>query len=148
VKRRFLQFDLRGLLAAVTVLVLALGWKAEQAHRRGRAIQAIVREYGQVWADQATGETPSFFQNVWRVPVTIQLEYVTQELIAQVVAAKPVSHLDIFGGNPDIKALERLNELNDGCEVDIDDCASAENGEAIVRLLPKADVRWHVCPTR
>jgi hypothetical protein len=147
VKRRFLQFSLRGFLIAVTLLTIALGWKVDRARRRERAIQAIVDEYGQVRHDPETDESPGFFPNMWLVPVEIQLQYVTDDLIAHVIAAKPVSRLDI-DSLYDIKSLERLNDLNDGCEVVINECASEEQGKAISRLLPKANVRCYVCPVR
>ena len=147
IRGRWFQFSLRGFLIAVTVLTVALGWTVEQAHRRGRAIQAIVDEYGDVWHDPETNQRPGFSQNMWPVPVEIRLEYATDELIAQVVAAKPVRRLDIYSLYG-IKSLERLNNLNDGCEVVINECASEEEGKAIARLLPRANVRWYVCPTR
>ena len=144
--RCWFQFSLRRLLIAVIVLAVALGWKAEQARSRGRAIRAIVDEYGYVGYSSEAGAAPDFFQDLWLVPVDIELQYSSEAIIAQVVATKPVGRLGIFGGCTDIKSLERLNELNDGCEIEIEPC-TAETGELITRLLPRANVRWYQCPT-
>ena len=46
--RRRLQFSLRRFLLLLTVGCVLLGWRVERAHRRGRAIDAIVEAGGEV----------------------------------------------------------------------------------------------------
>jgi hypothetical protein len=127
--RRF-QFSLRTLLVALTSACLLLGWKAEQARKRGSAIDAISAIGGKVFYDLGDLTDPRigthqdhFWQDAKSLPVEIILP---EGLDLDVVLARhleraaPVQTLAICHAIDD-DALRRLRGLNDGCVILLDE---------------------------
>lgn len=135
VKRRFLQFSLRGLLVALTGLCLLGGWTIERARRRGEAIDKIVSMGGDIWypdyepyiylqGSYLSGK-PEHVEHFWpdlrSVPVYVKLG-IYSELNAEtgsgIATAVPLSEL-MMTCSVDDRALMHLKQLNDGCVVTI-----------------------------
>lgn len=59
-KRRWFQFSLRGLLAAITIFGVWLGWKLNAAHRQREAVLAILKAGGTVSYDYQMERSPIY----------------------------------------------------------------------------------------
>jgi hypothetical protein len=59
-KRRRFQFSLRGLLVAITIFGVWLGWKLNSAHRQREAVSAILKAGGTVSYDYQLERSPIY----------------------------------------------------------------------------------------
>lgn len=115
--RRWLQFSLRGFLVVLTIGCLWLGWKVERAHKRGRAIDAIVAAGGRVYyfdnANQTTIRVTPQLGHVWAdlkespigITLPVPLVAVLDSHLSQLIGIRHVTLLPNRGVN---EALERL----------------------------------------
>jgi hypothetical protein len=153
--RRWLQFSLRGFLAVVTIVCLWLGWKAENARKRGQAIDAILKaggsvQYGEHGEDLFIGpytEVPNhFWLDLLGVPAMVILDSGSGHFGAYETHLSNVSgleHLHIQRGPADDE-VRRLYGIQGKCTIEFgafcnpSDSALKELQEA----LPEAKIVW------
>ena len=157
IARRYFQFSLRAFLVATAIFAVWLGWATERTRRRGRAIDAIVAEGGEVyyqddddptlfWPLDHSDYNDHFWADFRRTPINVSLgpnvdlDANMGHLIAE---ALPLHGLGIDGFGPDHN-LQHLIYLNDRCIIELRNPqdTSIPGLEDLKRRLPKVEVVW------
>ena len=120
-RRRWFQFSLRGFMVMLTIGCLWLGWRVERAHKRARAIDAIVRAGGDVVYDGylRIGEEVGinhFYLDLKGVPVDVG---VREPLNASVgmhlsrIDAIRSLHIESYVSDTEVQHLDHVDDVRE-----------------------------------
>ena len=150
--RRWLQFSLRAFVSLLTIGCLLLGWRVEQARRRGQAIDAIVKAGGFVGYGD-TGDSPflsrdkaidHFWLDPKGAPVKIAIMTpLNASLGPQLSLVDHIGNLEIATALTE-KEMRYLEGIQCKCEIRFYNTYGIPQTvfEELQRKLPNAKVVW------
>lgn len=97
-RRRWLSFSLRGLLAAVTLICVWLGWNVERKRRQQAIIAAIHELGGEIVYERPPGELTDILRGP-AAPIEVNLlsRSATDEIVSKLHALKKLRNLRLRG---------------------------------------------------